>query len=411
VPFVFSFDHDHDEAPRRLAHLLGSKGADLAEMTSALGLPVPPGFTLTTEACELVRSTGSMPNVLEAEVNEHLKVLCGVAGCEMGSADQPLLVSVRSGAIVPMPGALRSVLDLGLNDVTVAGLARSTGDERFAYDTYRRLIEMYGTVVMDVPEELFEHRYESAKLLAGVADDAEVPTEVLKSVIERYLMMIETTTGTSFPQDPATQIRGALEAAFRSWDARQARDYRNRERIPHDLGLAVSVQQMVFGNSGSDSGSGVTFTRSPWSSTAGVGLFGDFTVCSQGEDVVGGLVRPLPMTEKQRQTHSAHLETSLESAYPAIYERLKERVVHVHLSNHNGQEHQLLRLFVLYVPLVFAGSALFGLQGIFGAAASANDVAGIAAYLWLRRILAGESLRWKAAAVGEVGGKAAAVGE
>ena len=283
MPFVFSFDHDHDEAPRRLAHLLGSKGADLAEMTSALGLPVPPGFTLTTEACELVRSTGSMPNVLEAEVNEHLKVLCGVAGCEMGSADQPLLVSVRSGAIVPMPGALRSVLDLGLNDVTVAGLARSTGDERFAYDTYRRLIEMYGTVVMDVPEELFEHRYESAKLLAGVADDAEVPTEVLKSVIERYLMMIETTTGTSFPQDPATQIRGALEAAFRSWDARQARDYRNRERIPHDLGLAVSVQQMVFGNRDSRSGTGLAFSRNP--TTGDRVVHGEFLVSGQGEDV------------------------------------------------------------------------------------------------------------------------------
>ncbi len=306
MPYVFAFDHPHQEAPRQLAWLLGKKGADLAEMTSVLGLPVPEGFTVTTEACGLVRERGHTTPELEAEVGSHLRRLSELV--TPGSSVQPLLLSVRPGAALNMPGVLRSVLNVGLNSETVEGLAESTGDERFAYDSYRRLIEMYGTAVMGVPQELFTNRLTGAKLLAGVGDNAAVPTDVSKLVIERYLAIIESVAGQPFPQDLASQLRGAVVATFRSWDVPSARNYRIRERIPHHLGIAVSVQQMVFGNRDDRSGTGLAFSRNP--STGERGLHGEFLVGGQGDDV--GSTRPTRSLDFVR------------TEFPAVYEGLQE---------------------------------------------------------------------------------------
>ncbi len=286
MPFVYSFDHEHAESPRRLKNLLGVKGADLAEMTSVLGLPVPPGFTITTEACLDVQACGEIPSSLEAEVVEHLKALSANAERMLGAAERPLLLSVRAGAPVAMPGALRTVLNVGLNDVTVQGLANGTGDPRFAFDSYRRLIQMYGNVVLGVPAEQFDHRFQGAKLLAGVSSDGELPVEVLELVVERFKSLIETATGAPFPQDPVEQLRGAIDSVFASWDAPRARSYRHRERISHELGMAINVQQMVFGNRDQRSGTGVAYSRNP--RTGAREVDGEFLVGGQGEDVGGG---------------------------------------------------------------------------------------------------------------------------
>lgn len=279
VPNAFPFDHPHDLPFGDLQHLLGDKGAHLTHMVSTLGLPVPPGFVITVDAGAQVRVAGPDASD-EAEVREHLKALSKRVGLELGSRDRPLLLSVRAGGVRPMPGALRSVLDIGLNDVTVEGLARATGDERFALDSYRRLIEMYSTSVLGLSSDLFQNRWEGAKLLAGITDDADVPVDVLRLVIERYQAVVESASGTPFPQDPEEQLRGAIVAACASWDAPAARNYRRRQGLDEDSGMAVSVQQMVFGNRNDSSGTGIAFSRDP--STGERAVQGEFLSMAQG---------------------------------------------------------------------------------------------------------------------------------
>jgi pyruvate, orthophosphate dikinase len=266
--------------------LLGGKGANLAEMTSVLKLPVPPGFTISTDACRAYMH-GGWPKGLDEEIATHVGKLESTMKRRLGDPSDPLLVSVRSGAKFSMPGMMDTVLNLGLNDKSVKGLATVTSDERFAYDSYRRFISMYGRIVLDVPGEPFEHEFELAKKEAGVASDAEVPAPALKKLCEVYKDIVKQHTGKPFPQDPAKQLRGAVEAVFRSWNGARAIAYRVRERISHDLGTAVNVQTMVFGNRDDNSGTGVGFTRN--AATGEDKPYGDFLVNAQGEDVVAGI--------------------------------------------------------------------------------------------------------------------------
>jgi len=268
-----------------LKDLLGGKGANLAEMTSVLRLPVPPGFTISTEACNAYMA-GGWPSGLDEEVAEQVARLEEKIGRRLGDDADPLLVSVRSGAKFSMPGMMDTVLNLGLNDTTVAALA-SAMDERFAYDSYRRFVAMYGRIVLGVDGELFDAALEKAKADSGSATDAGVPAERLRALCDEEKAIVERETGAPFPQDPTTQLRGAVEAVFGSWDGARARAYRVRERIPHDLGTAVNVQAMVFGNRDDTSGTGVGFTRSP--STGENTPYGDFLINAQGEDVVAGI--------------------------------------------------------------------------------------------------------------------------
>jgi pyruvate,orthophosphate dikinase len=269
-----------------LKDLLGGKGANLAEMTSVLGLPVPAGFTISTDACRDYMA-GGWPKGLDDEVTKHVKNLEKAMGKKIGDPADPLLVSVRSGAKFSMPGMMDTVLNLGLNDESVEGLAKQTSDERFAYDSYRRFIQMYGRIVLGIEGEEFDRRFESAKELAGVESDAEVPAELLAMVVKSYKAIVQRHTGKPFPQDPRDQLNGAIEAVFRSWNGPRAVAYRVRERISHDLGTAVNVQAMVFGNRDDNSGTGVGFTRDP--ATGENKSYGDFLVNAQGEDVVAGI--------------------------------------------------------------------------------------------------------------------------
>jgi pyruvate,orthophosphate dikinase len=286
VPYVYAFDHKHRRPPMEYKDLLGGKGANLAEMTSVLKLPVPPGFTISTDACRAYMK-GGWPAGLDAEIATHVKKLEKAMGRKLGDPADPLLVSVRSGAKFSMPGMMDTVLNLGLNDKSVKGLAKGTGDERFAYDSYRRFISMYGRIVLGLDGEHFEHPLEQAKQDAGVRTDAELPADVLKALCDRYKEVVKADTGKPFPQDPMKQLRGAVEAVFRSWNGARAIAYRVRERISHDLGTAVNVQTMVFGNRDDNSGTGVGFTRN--AATGENKPYGDFLVNAQGEDVVAGI--------------------------------------------------------------------------------------------------------------------------
>ena len=294
MTYIFAFDHIHERPPMELKDLLGGKGANLAEMTSVLELPVPPGFTITTEACRHFLDSGAWPAALAAEVDEHVAELESRFGKRLGDAEDPLLVSVRSGAKFSMPGMMDTVLNLGLNDRSVEGLARLT-EPRFAYDSYRRFIQMYGKVVLGVPGEEFERRIEGARVLAHVESEHEIPAYVMRSVIEEFKVVVERHTGEPFPQDPLDQLRRSIDAVFRSWDAPRARAYRTREHIDHFLGTAVNVQSMVFGNRDDRSGTGVGFTRDP--ATGESGLYGDFLLNAQGEDVVAGTHATRPLAE------------------------------------------------------------------------------------------------------------------
>ena len=269
-----------------LKDLLGGKGANLAEMTSVLELPVPPGFTITTDACREYMGAG-WPESLDAEVAKAVAKVEKQMGKRLGDPVDPLLVSVRSGAKFSMPGMMDTVLNLGLNDDSVDGLAKQTDDERFAYDSYRRFIAMYGRIVLDVDGAHFDRLLDTAKEWDGVTDDAHVSSETLKRLCERYKDVVARDTGKPFPQDPAAQLRGAIEAVFRSWNGARAIAYRVRERISHDLGTAVNVQTMVFGNRDDNSGTGVGFTRN--AATGENTPYGDFLVNAQGEDVVAGI--------------------------------------------------------------------------------------------------------------------------
>ncbi|WCN04096.1 pyruvate, phosphate dikinase [Streptomyces sp. M92] len=286
--------YDFTDGGRELAGLLGGKGANLAEMVR-LGLPVPPGFTLTTEACRAYLETGAEPAGLAREVSAHLAELERAAGRRLGQQDDPLLVSVRSGARFSMPGMMETILDVGLNDDSVAGLAKASGSERFAWDSYRRLVQMFGSTVMGVDASLFEASLERLKELRGVPDDVHLDAADLARLVEAYKELIRRETGEDFPQSPAHQLRRAVLAVFDSWNSERARLYRHREHIPDDLGTAVNVQRMVFGNLGADSGSGVAFTRDP--ATGRRGLYGDYLPDAQGEDVVAGIRNTVPLAE------------------------------------------------------------------------------------------------------------------
>src|SRR5206468_5880540 len=283
------------EGSAKMRDLLGGKGAGAAEMTRA-GMPVPPGFTITTEACRAYYSAGGkFPKGLWEQVLPALKVLERKAGKKFGNPKDPLLVSVRSGAKFSMPGMMDTVLNLGLNEQTVEGLAKATGNPRFAYDAYRRFIQMYGNVVLDIEKDQFEHILSDQKRKAGVATDPEISADDLHQVIERYKAVVRAETGQDFPSEPLEQLRGAIEAVFRSWNNDRAIVYRRREKISDDLGTAVSIVTMVFGNMGEDSGTGVALTRNP--GTGAKELFGDYLRNAQGEDVVAGIRTPKHISE------------------------------------------------------------------------------------------------------------------
>ncbi|MBC9715782.1 pyruvate, phosphate dikinase [Streptomyces sp. TRM66268-LWL] len=289
--------YDFHEGGRELAGLLGGKGANLAEMTR-LGLPVPPGFIVSTEACRAFLTTGAAPDGMSGEVARYLAALEESAGRRLGQPDDPLLLSVRSGARFSMPGMMETVLDVGLDDDSVQGLAKTSGNERFAWDSYRRLVQMFGSTVMHVDSALFEQAMASLKAGRGVPDDVHLDAGDLAQLVDTYKKLIHEQTGEHFPQSPAEQLRRAIVAVFESWNGERARLYRRREHIPEDLGTAVTVQRMVYGNLGPDSGSGVAFTRDP--ATGRAGLYGDYLSNAQGEDVVAGIRNTVPLAELER---------------------------------------------------------------------------------------------------------------
>ncbi|GLW45787.1 pyruvate, phosphate dikinase [Streptomyces sp. NBRC 14336] len=288
------FVYDFTEGNKDLKDLLGGKGANLAEMTN-LGLPVPPGFTITTEACKVYLESGEEPAALRDEVSAHLDALEQRMGKKLGQADNPLLVSVRSGAKFSMPGMMDTVLNIGLSDKSVQGLAKQAGDDRFAWDSYRRLIQMFGKTVLGVDGELFEDALDAAKAAKKVTDDTQLEAADLKKLVTKFKKIVKTEAGRDFPQDPREQMDLAIKAVFDSWNGDRAKLYRRQERIPHDLGTAVNVCSMVFGNLGPDSGTGVAFTRDPASGHQGV--YGDYLQNAQGEDVVAGIRNTVPLAE------------------------------------------------------------------------------------------------------------------
>ncbi|EWT06393.1 phosphate kinase [Intrasporangium chromatireducens Q5-1] len=291
---IFFFDHPHEAPARGLESLLGGKGAGLAEMTRALGLPVPPGFTVALPVCRAYRE-GGWPADLDGALRASMAELGARMGRKFGDPADPLLVSVRSGAPVSMPGMLDTILNLGLTDETVLGLARASGDERFAWDTYRRFLAMYASIVLEVPGEAFP----------GFDDGTDASVSLPESV-QRLKAHIEEVSGRQVPQDPYVQLHEAVKAVFCSWDSSRARAYRSAEGIQEDMGTAVNVQAMVFGNRGPESGTGVVFTRNP--STGHRQLYGDYLPRAQGEDVVAGTAKTLPVGYLAEHTPRAHRE-------------------------------------------------------------------------------------------------------
>ncbi|MCW2673647.1 MAG: pyruvate phosphate dikinase [Frankiales bacterium] len=297
--------YDFSEGSRDMKDLLGGKGANLSEMTN-LGLPVPPGFVITTQACTTYLSSGEVPAELEAEVTSHLDALESTMGKRLGQADDPLLVSVRSGAKFSMPGMMDTVLNIGLNDDSVLGLAKQSGSDRFAWDSYRRLVQMFGKTVLGVDGELFEHAHDEAKRARGTDNDLDLDADDLRALADTFKGIVRDATGRDFPQDPREQMDLATRAVFDSWNGDRARLYRRQERIPADLGTAVNVCSMVFGNLGMDSGTGVAFTRDP--SSGAPGVYGDYLQNAQGEDVVAGIRNTLPLQELERLDQKAYDE-------------------------------------------------------------------------------------------------------
>ena len=290
---MVKYVYDFSEGDKSMKDLLGGKGANLAEMTK-LGLPVPPGFTITTEACRAYLKESAVPESLATEVTRALRGVEDQMGRHLGDPADPLLVSVRSGAKFSMPGMMETVLNIGLNDESVLGLAAVSGNERFAWDSYRRLIQMFGKTVLDIDGDLFSDALDDLKAERGVKGDTELTAEDLKGLVDTFKGIVKEQTGEDFPQDPRTQMDMGIEAVFRSWNTERARIYRRRERIPHDLGTAVNICTMVFGNMGDNSGTGVCFTRDPSSGHSGV--YGDYLENAQGEDVVAGIRNTLPLS-------------------------------------------------------------------------------------------------------------------
>lgn len=286
MPLIYAFDHRHRRPPMDLKDQLGGKGANLAEMTSVLGLPVPPGFTITTDACRRYMA-GGWPPGLDAELDRHVAKLEATMGKRLGDPTDPLLVSVRSGAKFSMPGMMDTVLNLGLNDRSVKGLALGGGGEQFAYRSYARLLSMYAKVVLELDPTPFDEALDLAKVEQGVTDDSGLDAAAWKQLCKAYKSTIRAEARRPFPQDPRAQLRAAIDAVFRSWNGARAIAYREREHISHDLGTAVNVQAMVFGNRDDDSGTGVAFTRD--AATGEDVPYGDFLLNAQGEDVVAGV--------------------------------------------------------------------------------------------------------------------------
>ncbi|QWW19837.1 pyruvate, phosphate dikinase [Schaalia sp. 19OD2882] len=302
---MVKYVYDFSEGDKSMKDLLGGKGANLAEMTK-LGLPVPPGFTISTEACRAYLREGAVPESLETEVTTALRRVEDQMGRQLGDASDPLLVSVRSGAKFSMPGMMETVLNIGLNDVSVNGLATVSGSERFAWDSYRRLIQMFGKTVLDIDGDLFLNAIDDLKAARGVTADTELTAEDMRELVDIFKGIVKDATGKDFPQDAREQMDLATEAVFRSWNTERARIYRRRERIPHDLGTAVNVCTMVFGNMGEDSGTGVCFTRDP--STGHSGVYGDYLTNAQGEDVVAGIRNTLPLSALGEQNKAVYDE-------------------------------------------------------------------------------------------------------
>ena len=294
---MVKYVYDFSEGDKSMKDLLGGKGANLAEMTK-LGLPVPPGFTITTEACRAYLKESTVPESLATEVTRALRGVEDQMGRHLGDPTDPLLVSVRSGAKFSMPGMMETVLNIGLNDESVLGLAAVSGNERFAWDSYRRLIQMFGKTVLDIDGDLFSDALDALKAERGVKGDTELTAEDLKGLVDTFKGIVKEQTGDDFPQDPRTQMDMGIEAVFRSWNTERARIYRRRERIPHDLGTAVNICTMVFGNMGENSGTGVCFTRDPSSGHSGV--YGDYLENAQGEDVVAGIRNTLALSDLER---------------------------------------------------------------------------------------------------------------
>jgi pyruvate, orthophosphate dikinase len=300
--YVYHFD----EGNREMKDLLGGKGANLAEMTN-MGLPVPPGFTITTQACLAYLAGGGFPGGLMEEVEGHLRRLEEAMGKRLGDDDDPLLVSVRSGAKFSMPGMMDTVLNLGLNDRSVQGLAKQTANDRFAWDAYRRFVQMFGKIVLDIPADEFERRLDEAKERKGPnAGDTDLDAEDLRALTEEFKAVVREHTGEDFPQDPRRQLEKAIEAVFGSWNGARAVAYRRQNKIRDDLGTAVNVVAMVFGNMGEDSGTGVVFTRNP--ATGEMEPYGDYLPNAQGEDVVAGIRNTLPVAKLEELDPTSYRE-------------------------------------------------------------------------------------------------------
>jgi pyruvate,orthophosphate dikinase len=296
-----------EEGSADMRDLLGGKGANLAEMTN-IGLPVPPGFTITTDVCRGYMKRLRLPDGLMQEVREKMQIVEGRVGKKFGDPHNPLLVSVRSGAKFSMPGMMDTILNLGLNDATAEGMIRLTNNPRFVYDAYRRFIMMFSDVVMDIPKRYFEARFDALKERLGVTQDTDVPADALRELVNEFKQIVRDFVK-EFPEDPYQQLEMAIEAVFRSWNNERAVIYREREKIPHDLGTACNVQAMVFGNMGDDSGTGVAFTRNP--ATGERELYGEFLPNAQGEDVVAGIRTPLPLSalhERMPEVYAQFLE-------------------------------------------------------------------------------------------------------
>ena len=336
MQWVYSFGAAGTDGDSSMRNLLGGKGANLAEM-SGIGLPVPPGFTITTEVCTYYYDNGrSYPGALASQVKEAVARIEAETGASFADPENPLLVSVRSGARASMPGMMDTVLNLGLNDATVAGLAQRAEDKRFAYDSYRRFIQMYGDVVMEVDHGLFEDALEELKLRCGVFDDTGLTGDDLETLVETYKQIVLEESGENFPQNPDDQLWGAVGAVFNSWMNARATTYRRLNNIPASWGTAVNVQAMVFGNMGDDCATGVAFTRDP--STGENSFYGEYLINAQGEDVVAGIRTPLPLTKLARET-AGETELSMEEAMPAVFQQLD--TVRTQLETHYGDMQDL----------------------------------------------------------------------
>src|ERR1700685_629674 len=316
--YVYSFGGGTSDGDGTMKDTLGGKGAGLAEMSRA-GLPVPPGFTIATDICNIYfQNNNRVPDDIQKEIDKATVKLEKLMGQKLGDAANPLLLSVRSGAKFSMPGMMNTILNLGLNDTTTAGLAAKSGNERFAYDCYRRFMKMFGEVALDVPMEKFDHIFDSRKAKVKVKLDTDLNAEDLKAIIAEYKKLVQKETGKPFPEDPHEQLSLSRDAVFRSWWTPKAKYYRTMEKIPDDIGTAANVQATVFGNMGDTSGTGVGFTRDPGSGEKV--FYGEFLMNAQGEDVVAGIRTPPPLAELEKVSPQAfgqlrEITTNLENHY------------------------------------------------------------------------------------------------